>query len=147
MPSNDMSEFTTPMYGLLSLPYVPLRKRVGGRKRRYLYKYNIAYAETFRGKDDDIPTLLFLAPLALVQEVCQHLHKLMDGKVRELRVSSERACVERNGKCDRRISVQVEGLDEDFLSLREFGCLMVAKMAKLCHCTVRRYKIETFLNL
>lgn len=138
------------MYSILALPYTPnptLKKKMG-RPLKHCYRHRIAYTETMRGLQDDVPTLLFLgAPFPLLKETCQYLYKLMDGKVKNLTVSWEHSCRVRNGKHYWRIAVGIMGLDEQSLSLQEFTLLIVAYMKRVCHCTVRHFRTETFLNL
>lgn len=138
------------MPSLFLLPYVP-KKRLKRERSPFVsthnYLHRIAYTETVRGLRDDIPTLLFHAPFALLKDTCQHLYKAMDGKVKDLRIRYDRSCRVRNGKCHRRVAVQIVGLDEHFISLREFTLMLVSHIERICNCTVRHYRLETFLNL
>lgn len=139
-----------PYFGLLSLPYVP--NRVNKRKMPWLvthnYVHRIAYAEDRRGINDDIPTLLFYgASFELLKDVCTSLFKMMNGKVKNLVIDSENACRWKNGKCYRRTMIMVHGLDEEFIGIKEFFALIVALIKKICNCTVRYYRLETFVNL
>lgn len=147
MRNNDLSGYSLSGYRLFAHPYVPLPSGGRGASRRYAYKYNIAYTETFRGIADEIPALLFYAPIGLIQDVCKGLFRLMDGKVKNMLVSEERSCCARNGKCNLRVEVQVVGLNEDLISLQQFAFLVASMLKRKCRCSVRRYKLETFLNL
>lgn len=138
------------MPSLFLLPYVP-KKRLKRERSPFVsthnYLHRIAYTETVRGLRDDIPTLLFHAPFALLKETCQHLYKLMDGKVKNLRICNEHSCRVRNGKSYWMVAVQIIGLDEHFISLQEFTLMLVNHIQRVCNCTVRHYRLETFLNL
>lgn len=139
-----------PYFGLLSLPYVA--NRVNKRKMPWIvthnYVHRIAYAEDRRGINDDIPTLLFYgASFELLKDVCTSLFKMMNGKVKNLVIDSENACRWKNGKCYRRTMIMVHGLDEEFIGIKEFFVLIVALIKKICNCTVRYYRLETFVNL
>lgn len=100
-----------------------------------------------RGLNEEIPTLLFYAPFALIKDACQCIFKMMAGKVKDLRISHEHSCRRKNGKCYWRVAVQVIELDEQFISLREFALVLVHRMGRTCNCKVRHYRLETFLNL
>ncbi len=141
---------TRTSFNYLSLPYTPQRqrKKKPGRPTPYAYLHRIAYTETFRGLADDVPTLLFYgAPFLLLRDACGHLFKVLAGKVKNLLIQWEHSCRRRNGKCYWRVAVSVIRLDEHFLSLKEFTLLLVSHMQRICNCTVRHYRLETFLNL
>ena len=130
-------------------PYVP-KIQLANRKKydsKRMFVHRIAYAETVRGRDDEIPTLLFHAPFALLRDVCQYIFRLMAGKVRDLKVCHEHSCRRKNGKCYWRVAVQVVGLEEQFISLKEFTRLLVHRVQTVCNCKVRHYRLDTFLNL
>lgn len=134
---------------IFSLPYVPNRQNIkrNGRTSPHRYIHRIAYTEALRGDNYNEPYLLFQAPFALVKDVCQNIFTMMDGKVRNIIVSNEHSCRVKNGKCYWRVAVQIIGLDEQFLSMREFVFLIISNMKRIANCTVRHYKTETFLNL
>lgn len=136
-------------FSYLHYPYVPNRqnKKKAGRPTPYPYMHRFAYCETMRGLNDDIPTLLFLAPFELVRDACSHLCKWMDGKVEDLVIRNEHSCRVKNGKCYWRVAVQVIGLDEHFISFREFTEFLVYHMKQICNCTIQRFNLEPFLNL
>ena len=139
-----------PFLGYLSLPYIPNRKhkKKQGRPTPHAYLHRIAYTMQMRGDAEGVPTLLFYgASFGLVRDVCQHIHKIMDGNVRDLLISQEHSCRIRNGKCYWRQIVTIEGLNENVLSLQEFVKLIIARMLYICNCTVRYYKPDTFINL
>ena len=137
-----------PFYGTLSRPYQPRHTDKRGRPSIHTYTHAIAYTETMRGIDDDIPTMLFIgAPWRLLQDVCTDLCKMMRGKLQDITLRYEHSCRVRNGKNYWRIAVGILGLDEGFISLREFESLIVAKMQRTANCTVKYYKTEPFLNL
>ena len=71
----------------------------------------------------------------------------MNGKVKNLVIDRENACRWKNGKCYRRTMIMVHGLDEEFIGIKEFFVLIVALIKKICNCTVRYYRLETFVNL
>lgn len=139
-----------PNFGLLSLPYI-LKDRIRSKKCNFVsthsYMHRIAYTETVSGLRDDVPTLLFHAPFTLIKDACQYLYTVMNGKVRDMRISNEHSCRVKNGKCYRRVAVQIIGLDEQFISLKEFTAMLVSYMMRICNCKVRHYRLETFLNL
>ncbi len=126
--------------------YVPRKQSKAGRptKRRYLHR--IAYTETMRGINDDVPTLLFYAPAALVKDACQYLYKLMQGSVEDITVVPSHSCRVKNGKCYWRTEVQVLGLDENLMSFDSFTLMLVHRIEVICNCKVRHLKLETFLN-
>ncbi len=134
---------------ILSKPYVPNRQNMkrDGRTSPYSFIHRIAYTEAWRGDNYDERVLLFQAPFALVKDVCQFIFNVMDGKIGNLIISNEHSCRHRNGKCYWRVMVQVVRLDEQFISFKEFVFLMIARMKRICNCTVRHYRLETFVNL
>lgn len=133
----------------LWMPYVPNRKNISkaGRHSKHNFLHRFAYTETMRGLDDEIPTLLFYAPFELLRDVCSYFYPLMSGRVKDLRISESHSCRRKNGKNYWRTEVQIIGLDEQFISLTEFTRMLVHKCKTICNCTVRHYRLETFLNL
>ena len=132
-------------------PYIPNlrdRKKDKGRPIIHEYLHRIAYTETMRGNEDEIPTLLFYgAPFALLKDACCHIHKTMCGNVRDLKIKSEHSCRHKNGKCYWRYAVSVIDLNEHFISFKEFTLLLIAHIRNICNCAIRHYRLETFLNL
>ncbi len=119
-----------------------------GRPLQHAYRHRIAYTLAMRGLQDDTPTMLFLgAPFELLRDACRNVHKMMNGTVRDLIVSYEHSCRIRNGKQYWRVAVGIIELNDRFLSLAEFITLFVSHIKRICNCTVRYYKTETFLNL
>ena len=113
-----------------------------------MVKHRIAYTMLMRGDNFDVPTLLFYgAPFLLVRDACQMIFKCMSGNVKNLYIAREHSCRFRNGKCYWRIAVTIVGLNESFLALEEFVCMLVSCMKRLCYCKIRHYRTETFLNL
>lgn len=134
----------------LFAPYFPNRqhKKKLGRPTPYKYFHRIAYTETERGLHDEIPTLLFYgAPFALVGDACKHIFRVMAGKVENLIIRWEHSCRWRNGKCYWRVAVNIVGLNEHFISLREFILLFISRLQTLSNCKIRHYRLATFLNL
>lgn len=139
-----------PRLGFIIDSYYP--NRDNKRKMPWLVKrenlHRIAYTEDMRGDKDNIPTLLFYgAPFVLLKDVCEPIYRMMDGKVRNLVIDHEHSCRWKNGKCYWRTMIRIYGLDEQFISLKEFIFLLIAKMKRICNCTVRHYRLETFVNL
>ena len=132
-------------------PYIPNlkdKKKGTGRPIIHDYLHRIAYTETMRGNEDEIPTLLFYgAPFALLKDACCHIHKTMCGNVRDLKIKLEHSCRHKNGKCYWRYAVSVIDLNEHFLSFKEFTLLLIAHIRNICNCAIRHYRLETFLNL
>lgn len=132
-------------------PYIPNlrdRKKDKGRPIIHEYLHRIAYTETMRGNEDEIPTLLFYgAPFALLKDACCHIHKTMCGNVRDLKIKLEHSCRYKNGKCYWRYAVSVIDLNEHFISFKEFTLLLIAHIRNICNCAIRHYRLETFLNL
>lgn len=132
-------------------PYIPNlrdRKKDKGRPIIHEYLHRIAYTETMRGNEDEIPTLLFYgAPFALLKDACCHIHKTMCGNVRDLKIKLEHSCRHKNGKCYWRYAVSVIDLNEHFISFKEFTLLLIAHIRNICNCAIRYYRLETFLNL
>lgn len=132
-------------------PYIPNlrdRKKDKGRPIIHEYLHRIAYTETMRGNEDEIPTLLFYgAPFALLKDACFHIHKTMCGNVRDLKIKLEHSCRHKNGKCYWRYAVSVIDLNEHFISFKEFTLLLIAHIRNICNCAIRHYRLETFLNL
>lgn len=132
-------------------PYIPNlrdRKKDKGRPIIHEYLHRIAYTETMRGNEDEIPTLLFYgAPFALLKDACCHIHKMMCGNVRDLKIKLEHSCRHKNGKCYWRYAVSVIDLNEHFISFKEFTLLLIAHIRNICNCAIRHYRLETFLNL
>lgn len=134
----------------LYVPYVPNRgnKKKKGRPTPYPYLHRIAYSEDLRGEKDNIPTLLFYgAPFDLLRDVCLNVFNMMNGKVEDLVIDREHSCRWRNGKCYWRTMIQIHGLDENFISLKDFTLLLITRMQDVCNCSIRHYKLETFVNL
>lgn len=139
-----------PRNGYLDYPYIPNRqhKSPAGRPTPHRYLHRIAYTEAMVGMNDDIPALLFYgAPFALLRDVCQHLFKIMNGRVSNIIIGHDHACRYKNGKCYWRVVVSIHGLDQQFISLKEFVLLVIARMKVICNCTIRHYRLETFINL
>ena len=132
-------------------PYIPNlrdRKKDKGRPIIHEYLHRIAYTETMRGNEDEIPTLLFYgAPFALLKDACCHIHKTMCGNVRDLKIKLEHSCRHKNGKCYWRYAVSVIDLNAHFISFKEFTLLLIAHIRNICNCAIRHYRLETFLNL
>lgn len=132
-------------------PYIPnLKDKKKGKGRPIIHDYlhRIAYTETMRGNEDEIPTLLFYgAPFALLKDACCHIHKTMCGNVRDLKIKLEHSCRHKNGKCYWRYAVSVIDLNEHFISFKEFTLLLIAHIRNICNCAIRHYRLETFLNL
>lgn len=132
-------------------PYIPNlrdRKKDKGRPIIHEYLHRIAYTETMRGNEDEIPTLLFYgAPFALLKDACCHIHKMMCGNVRDLKIKLEHSCRHKNGKCYWRYAVSVIDLNAHFVSFKEFTLLLIAHIRNICNCAIRHYRLETFLNL
>lgn len=132
-------------------PYIPNlrdRKKDKGRPIIHEYLHRIAYTETMRGNEDEIPTLLFYgAPFALLKDACCHIHKMMCGNVRDLKIKLEHSCRHKNGKCYWRYAVSVIDLNAHFISFKEFTLLLIAHIRNICNCAIRHYRLETFLNL
>lgn len=119
-----------------------------GRPTPYSYLHRIAYSEDLRGEKDNIPTLLFYgAPFDLLRDVCLYVFNMMNGKVEDLVIDREHSCRWRNGKCYWRTMIQIRGLDEQFISLKDFTSLLITRMKNVCNCSIRHYKLETFVNL
>ncbi len=130
------------------MPNLKGERRRAGRPKKREYLHRIAYTHAMRGADETTPALLFIgAPFSLLCDVCIDLHKMMAGKVKKLTVGHEHSCRVKNGKHYWRNVVEIVGLDEQFISLPEFTLMFVSHMHRLCNCAVRRYKLETFLNL
>ena len=132
-------------------PYIPNlknKKKSRGRPLVHDYLHRIAYTETMRGNEDEIPTLLFYgAPFDLLKDACLHIHKMMDGKVSDLKIKLEHSCRYRNGKCYWRYAVSVIDLDECFISFKEMTLLLIAHISNISNCAIRHFRLETFLNL
>ena len=132
-------------------PYIPNlrdRKKDKGRPIIHEYLHRIAYTETMRGNEDEIPTLLFYgAPFALLKDACCHIHKMMCGNVRDLKIKLEHSCRHKNGKCYWRYAVSVIDLNAHFISFKDFTLLLIAHIRNICNCAIRHYRLETFLNL
>ena len=72
---------------LFDLPYIPNRKGIQQRHRnlsKYRMLHRFAYTETMSGLKDDIPTLLFYAPFALLKDTCEYLCRMMTGSVEDM---------------------------------------------------------------
>ena len=134
-----------PLGGYLEYPYVPKRKQKG-RPTPHLYLHRFAYTETMRGLKDDIPTLLFYAPFALLKDACQYLCKMMSDSIGDIKIIRSHACRIKNGKQYRRVEVQIIDLDEQLMSLKSFTQMLIYRMQVICNCKIRYLKLETFLN-
>ena len=84
----------------------------------------IAYTEIDREDDPAIRTLLFHAPFDLLKDTCQKIYKMMDGSIKNIVLQREHSCRIRNGKCYWRVAVQIIGLDEQFISFKEFVLIL-----------------------
>ncbi len=135
-------------YSKLSAPYQRPNKNKVGRPPLRECIHRIAYTATMRGIEDDIPTLLFLgAPYELLQDVGTAICRMMDGNIRDIIITPERAIIFRNGKEYWRWAVGIIGLDETFINYPEFVKFFIHKMTTTANCKVRHYKLDTFLNL
>lgn len=134
---------------LLAYPYIPNRQDIkrDGRTSTHSYLHRVAYTEALRGDNYDEPYLLFHAPFALVKDACQFIFTAMNGKIGNMIISNEHSCRRRNGKIYWRVAVQIIGLDELFISLKELTLLLISRMKRIANCTVRHYRTEAFLNL
>jgi hypothetical protein len=134
---------------MLSRPYVPNRENIkrDGRTSPYTFLHRIAYTEALRGDNYDERVLLFHAPFALIKDACSFIFRIMNGNIQDLIISNEHSCRRRNGKCYWRVAVQIIGINEQFISFREFTTLLIAHINKICNCKVRYYKLQTFINL
>lgn len=138
------------MFSYLHLPYFPNRqhKKKLGRPTPYKYLQRIAYTKTWRGLDDEHTVLLFYgASFELLKDTCEYVFRLMDGRVQNLVIDREHSCRVRNGKCYRRTMIKIVGLDEQFISMDNFTMLLIYRMQTICNCTIKHYRLETFLNL
>lgn len=136
--------------GYLFKPYVPSRnnKKKSGRPSQHKYLHRIAYSTMTRDGDGDTPTMLFIgAPFALLKDTCQRLWQAMDGGIGNLIVSPEHSCRVRNGKHYWRMAVSIVDIDEKKMSLKDFMLMFISNLKSICNCTVRHYRLETFLNL
>ena len=123
----------------IKMPFVPKKR---------MEKHRIAYTMLMRGDDFDVPTLLFYGvPFLLAKDTCEKIFKAMAGNVKNLYIDREHSCRFKNGKCYWRIAVTIVGLNEPFLTLKEFVWMFVSCMQRLCYCKIRHYRTETFLNL
>lgn len=109
--------------------------------------HRIAYTEITREDDPSIRTLLFHAPFDLLKDTCQKIYKMMDGKIKNIVLHREHSCRVRNSKCFWRVAVQINGLDEQFVSFKEFVLMLISCLKKTTSCHIRHYRTETFLNL
>ena len=92
---------------LFDLPYIPNRTGIQQRHRnlsRYKMLHRFAYTETMSGLRDDIPTLLFYAPFALLKDTCEYLCRMMTGSVEDMIItpSQERQDILEAGGADHR---------------------------------------------
>lgn len=134
---------------MLSRPYVPNRENIkrDGRTSPYAFLHRIAYTEALRGDNYDERVLLFHAPFALIKDACSFIFRIMNGNIQDMIISNEHSCRRRNGKCYWRVVVQIIGINEQFISFREFTTLLIVHIKKICNCKVRYYKLQTFINL
>ncbi len=134
---------------MLSRPYVPNRENIkrDGRTSPYAFLHRIAYTEALRGDNYDERVLLFHAPFALIKDACSFIFRIMNGNIQDLIISNEHSCRRRNGKCYWRVAVRIIGINEQFISFREFTTLLIVHINKICNCKVRYYKLNTFINL
>lgn len=109
--------------------------------------HRIAYTEINREDDPAIRTLLFQAPFDLLKDTCQKICKMMGGRIRNIVLQREHSCRVRNGKCYWRVAVQIIGLDEQFISFKEFVLMLINCLKKTTSCHIRHYRTEVFLNL
>ena len=134
---------------MLSRPYVPNRDSIkrDGRTSPYAFLHRIAYTEVLRGDNYDERVLLFHAPFALVKDACSLIFRIMNGNIQDMIISNEHSCRRRNGKCYWRVAVRIIGLNESFISFKEFVLMLISYMKKMANCTIRHFRTETFLNL
>lgn len=107
----------------------------------------IAYTEIDREDNLAIRTLLFHAPFDLLKATCQKIYKMMDGRIKDIVLRHEHSCRVRNGKCYWRVAVQIIGLDEQFISFKEFVLMLISLMQRMSCCKIKHYRTEPFLNL
>ena len=116
-------------------------------KRVYPKIHRIAYTDVLRGNHFDERVLLFQAPFALIQDACQFIFNIMNGNIQDMLINNEHSCRWRNGKCYWRVAVEIIGLNESFISFKEFVLMLTNCMRNLANCTIRHFRTETFLNL
>lgn len=134
---------------MLSKPYVPNRDSIkrDGRTSPYAFLHRIAYTEALRGDNCDKRVLLFHAPFALIKDACSFVFRIMNGNIQDMIISNEHSCRRRNGKCYWRVAVEIIGLNESFISFKEFVLMLINCIRNLANCTIRHFRTETFLNL
>lgn len=135
---------------LFDLPYIPNRAGIQQRHRklsRYRLQHSFAYTETMRGLRDDIPTLLFNAPFALLKDACEYLCKMMAGSIEDIIIYPSHSCRRKNGKLYWRQEVQIIGLNTEFLTIESLSAMIVHRMEAICNCRIKHYRLEKFLNL
>ena len=116
-------------------------------QRVYPKIHRIAYTDVLRGNHFDERVLLFQAPFALIQDACQFIFNIMNGNIQDMLINNEHSCRWRNGKCYWRVAVEIIGLNESFISFKEFVLMLINCMRNLANCTIRHFRTETFLNL
>lgn len=137
-----------PNHEYLNYPYIPNRRnKRQGRSTHREYLHRIAYTEMVRDYDSDNKVLLFHAPFALVKDVCQKMFTMMQGNVGNIIIRNEHSCRVKNGKCYWRVAVEIIGLNESFISFKEFVLMLINYMRNLANCIIRHFRTETFLNL
>nr|DAP41593.1 MAG TPA: hypothetical protein [Caudoviricetes sp.] len=135
-------------YDYLGMKYTPNRQhlKASGQRSKHAFIHRIAYTETMRGIRDDIPTLLFYAPLALCNDAAQYIYDILKNHVEDIRVVPSHSCRVKNGTCYWRTEVQVIGLNTELLNFESFTRMLIHRMQVICNCKIRHLKLETFLN-
>jgi len=127
-------------------PYIAPPSAKAHFKRNY--ERRIAFSIQMRGDLDDIPTIIYYgAPFALIYDVMEFVGKHMGSMMEGYVINNEHSCRYKNGKAYRRISLELHGLQEQYVSLRDIITIINHRMQKLCWCSVKELSLYRLLNL
>lgn len=131
-----------------NIPYVPPPTRRASVSLKYCYERPIAYAVQMRGDLDDLPTIIYYgAPWHLLIDVMKYVSRCMGDALKGYVIKQEHSCRWKNGKAYRRMSIEIHGLDEQFMSLESLLMVIHNYMKRICWCKVKELPLKKLLNL
>lgn len=112
------------------------------------YERSIAFGLQMRGDNDEIPVLIYYgAPFQLLYDVMAYIGKCMGTMIKGYVINNEHSCRWKNGKAYRRVSVEIHGLNEQFISLPSLILIINNVMQRLCWCSIKELPLKRLLNL
>lgn len=128
--------------------YYPPPSPAARGQLKHLYERKIAFGIQMRGDDDALPVLIYYgAPYALIRDVMTSISQALGTLIAGYVIHQEHSCRYRNGRAYRRISIELHGICEQYISLRDIILIINHRMQSLCWCTIREFPLRRLLNL